>query len=82
MINFDDVINKSKTDHNTNWTYIPDTPYKILPIGGSGSRKRNKFLNLISHKPSINKICLYVKDSYEPKHQLSINKRKKSGKWE
>ena len=28
-------------NHNPNWPYIPDNPYKILVIGGSGSGKAN-----------------------------------------
>ena len=26
-------------NHNLNWPYISDKPYRILIIGGSGSRK-------------------------------------------
>ena len=37
MINFDDYVNEKKTEHNENWTYIPDHPYGILIIEGSGS---------------------------------------------
>ena len=33
MINFDDYVNKNKTEHN--WPYIPDHRYRILVIGGS-----------------------------------------------
>ena len=37
-------------------------------------------LNLIKHqKPDIDKICLYVKDLFESKHQMHINGRKKVG---
>ena len=28
-----------KANHNPNWTYIPNHPYRILIIGGSGSDK-------------------------------------------
>ena len=38
-------------DHNPNWPYIPDHLYRILIIGGSGSRKANVLLNLIKHYP-------------------------------
>ena len=40
MINFDEYTNENRTEHNNNWLYIPDHPYRILIIGGSGSRKR------------------------------------------
>ena len=45
MINFDDYANENKTQHNC--LYIPDHPFKILIIGGSGSGKTNAILNLI-----------------------------------
>ena len=34
-------------DHNLNWPYIPDHPYRILIIRGSGSGNTNVLLNLI-----------------------------------
>ena len=48
MINFDDYTNENKTEHNSNWPYIPDHPYRILIVGGSGSGKTNALLNLTS----------------------------------
>ena len=47
-----------------------DHPYRILIIGGSGSRKTNSLLNLINNQPDIDKIYLYTKDSYEVKYQF------------
>ena len=48
MINFDDYANKSKTKHNQEWPYIPDLPYRVLIIRGSGSGKTSALLNLIN----------------------------------
>ena len=79
MINFDDYVNENKTKHNKNWPYIPDHPYRILIIGGSGSGKTNVLLNLIENQPDIDKIYLYAKDSYETKYQYLINKRESAG---
>ena len=59
--------------------YIPDHPYRILIIGGSGSGKTNALLNLINNQPDIVKIYLYAKDPYEKKYQYLINKREKVG---
>ena len=42
MINFDDVTKENIKEHNTNWPLIPDHPYRILIIGGSGSGKTRK----------------------------------------
>ena len=79
MINFDDNTNENIIEHNSKWTYIPDHPYGILIIGGSGSGKANALLNLINNQADIDKICLYAKDLYEAKYQYLINKRKKVG---
>ena len=65
MCNFDDNANENKTIHDKNWPYIPDHPYRILIIGGSGSGKTNLILNLID----IDTIYLYAKDPYESKYQ-------------
>ena len=79
MINFGDYTNENKTMHNQNWPYIPDHPYRILIIGGSGSGKTNLLLNLIENQPDIDKIYLYAKDLYEAKYQYLINKREDVG---
>ena len=84
MINFDDYVNgiafnENKTEHNKNWPYIPDHPYRILIIEGSGSGKTNLLLNLIENQPDIDKLYLYVKDPYESKYQYLINKRESVG---
>ena len=79
MINFDDYANENKTEHNLKWPYIPDHPYRILIIGGSGSGKTNALLNLINTQPDIDKIYLYAKDPYESKYQFLINKRESTG---
>ena len=79
MINFDYVTKEDMKYHNPNWPEIPDHPYKILKIGGSGSGKKNALLNLINNEPDIDKIYLYAKDPYEAKYQLIINKRESTG---
>ena len=75
MINFDEYTNENKRKHNPNYAYIPDHPYTILIIGGSGSRKTNALLNLTNNQPNIDKIYLYAKDPYEDKYQFLIKKR-------
>ena len=79
MINFDDYVNENKTEHNKNWPYVPDNPYRILIIGGSGSGKTNVLLTLIENQPDIDKIYLYAKDSFEAKYQYLINILEKVG---
>ena len=79
MINFYDYTNENKIEHNSNWPYIPDHPYKILIAAGSGSGKTNALLNLINNQPDIDKIYLYAKDPYQGKYQYLIKKREKVG---
>ena len=79
MINFDNYSNENKREHNLKGPYIPDHPYRILIIGGSGSGKTNALLNLINDQPDTDKIYLYAKDPYEAKYQYLINKREKVG---
>ena len=75
MINFDNYANENKTKHNLKWSYIPDHPYRILIIGGSGSEKTNALLTLINNQPDIGKIYLCTKNPYGGKYQFLINKR-------
>ena len=79
MINFDDYAIENKTEHNPKWPYIPEHPYRMLIIGGSGSGKTNALLNLINNHPDIDKIYLYTKNPYETKYQFLINKRESTG---
>ena len=79
MINLDKYENENKRKHNSRWPYIPDHPYRILIIGGSGSGKTNALLNFINNEPDIDKIYLYCKDPYDAKHQFLINKRERTG---
>ena len=76
MINFDDYANENKTEHNSNWSYVPDYPYRILIVGGG---KTNVLLNPINNQPDIDKIYLYAKDPYEAKNQFLINKKESTG---
>ena len=68
MINFEYVTKENIKEHNRNWPEIPDHPYSISIIWGSGSEKTNSFFNLISQQPDIDKI--YFKDSYEAKNHF------------
>ena len=70
MINFDNYFNENKTEHNKNWPYIPNHPYRILITGGTRSGKTNALLNLIEKQPDTDKIYLYAKDPYEAKYQI------------
>ena len=72
-------MNTSQKEHNPRWPHIPDHPYRILIVGGSGSGKTNALLNLLSHQ-DVDKVFLYVKDPYEDKYQYLINKREEVGK--
>ena len=47
MKHYDESV---KISNYSNWTYIPDHPYRILIIGGSGSGKNSVLLYLIKHQ--------------------------------
>ena len=79
MFNLDDITNENNKEHNKKWPFIPDHPYRILIIGGSGSGKTNALLNLIKEQDDIDKIYLYAKDLSEPKYEFLIKKREDAG---
>ena len=64
MINFDDVTKENIKEHNLNQPKIPDHPYRILTVGGSGSGNQIP----TSHQADIDKIYLYAKDPYKAKY--------------
>ena len=78
MINVDNIVNKNNKEYNEKWPYIPDHPYIILIIGGSGSGKTNALINLI-YEQDIDKIYLYAKDLSKPKYEFLIKKRESPG---
>ena len=76
MINYYESV---EVNHKLNWSYIPNRPYRTLINGSPGSGKTNVLLNSIKHQRlDIGKIYLYVKDSFESKYQLLINRREKN----
>ena len=82
MFDLDVVTNENNAEHNSKWLYNPDHPYRLLIIGGSGSRKTNALLNLIREQDSdvlIDKIYLYAKELNEPNHELLIKKCEEAG---
>ena len=59
MFHLDDITDKNNKEQNEKWPCIPDHPYRILIIGGSGSGKTNPLLNLIKNKMILTKfICM------------------------
>ena len=54
--------------------YIPDHPYRILIIGGSGSGNTNALFNLKSQQDDIDKTDLYANDLSEAKYEFLIKK--------
>ena len=60
--------------------YESNRPYRILIIAGSGSEKTNVLLNLIQYQWTVSdKIYLFVKNPFESKYQLPVNRREKIG---
>ena len=68
MKNYDE---SAEINHNANWLYILDNPYRILIIGDAGLDKTNALLNLIKHQgPDVDKINFHIKDPFESKYPL------------
>ena len=72
MINFDDITNENKTEHNLNWPYVSDHSYRISTIGASGLGKTNTLLSLINNQSDIDKMYPNAKDPYEAKYQYLL----------
>ena len=58
MLSLDSIMKENNIKHTQKWPYIPDHPYRILIIGGSGWGKTNALLNLIKEQDDIDKIYL------------------------
>ena len=72
MINLDSITNENNKKRNEKWPYVPDHPYRILIIGGSGSGKINTLLNLINEQHDIDKIYLHARDLNKRKYKTLI----------
>ena len=79
MVNLDNIVNNKNEEHNEKWPHIPDHPYRIWIIGGSGSGKTNTLLNLINEQKDIDKIYLYAKDLSESKYEYLIKNQENVG---
>ena len=79
MINLYNIVNNNNEKHNEQWPYIPDHPYRILIIRGSGSGRTNTLLHLINEQKDIDKVYLYAKDLSEPKYEYLIRNRENVG---
>ena len=90
MINLDSIINEKNKEHNEKWLYLPDHRYIILIIGGSGSGKTNKLLNLIKEQDyhdvidNINDPNTFIEcsntidDIIENNHDYNPNRKRKT----
>ena len=79
MFNLDDIENENINYHNEKWSYIPNHPYRILIIGGSGLGETNALLNLIKEQYDFDQIYLHAKDLSEPKYEFLIKKHENAG---
>ena len=79
IINLYSITNENKKTKNEKWPFIPDHPYRIIIIGGSGSGKTNALISLINEQNDIDKIYFYARDLSEPKYEYLIKKREDAG---
>ena len=76
----DSITNESNKEYNEKGPFIPDHPYRILIIGGSGSGKTNALLNSMKEQDAIDKMFLYAKDLSEPKENIDDNNLRRQRK--
>ena len=79
MINSDIITKENNKRHNEKWPYIPNHPYRILIIGGSGSGKTNALINLVNEQNDTDKFYLYARDLSKPKYEYLIKRREDVG---
>ena len=79
MINLNSITNENNKEHNEKWPFIPDHPYRIIIIDGSGSGKTNALINLINEQNDLDKIYLYARDLSKPKYEYLIKKHEDAG---
>ena len=72
MIKFDNYTNENKTEHNSKSPYVPDHPYRISIIEGSGSWKTNALLNLINNQVILIKY-IYMQKIHMKKNISNFN---------
>lgn len=61
LINFDTLIQSDKDKTPKNHPLVPQHPFRLLMIGGSGSGKTNLLLNLITKYFYFDRIYVYAK---------------------
>ena len=79
MINLGSITNENNKEKNEKWPYIPDHPYRILIIDGSGWGKINALISLINEQHDIDKIYMYARDLSKPKYEYLVEKRENVG---
>ena len=79
MINLESITNENNKKHNELQPYIPDHPYIIIIIGGSGSGKTKTLINLINEQNDNYKIYLFARDLSETKYEYLLKKREDAG---
>ena len=60
MIKLDSITNENNKEHDGKWPFIPDHPYRILIMGGSGSGKNKALLNLIKKQDDIDQVWVFA----------------------
>ena len=59
MSNFEYIRKEDIKEHNPDWPEIPQHPYRILKVGGSGSGKTNALLKLIKMNQVLTKFIYF-----------------------
>ena len=71
FIDFSALI-KSRLEVDQNDELMPQHPFRMLVVGGSGSGKTNMVMNLIMSKLKYDRLYLYAKDLEEDKYNFLL----------
>lgn len=69
IINFDDVCNNDKKKKEKKCCFMPDSPFRMLMCGGSGSGKTNVLINMIVRYLDFDKLYVYTKHLDQDKYK-------------
>ena len=71
LIDFSSIL-KNDLNVDQNNELMPQHPFRMLVVGGSGSGKTNMVLNLIMRELKYDRLYLYAKDLEEPKYAFLL----------
>jgi len=73
IVNFDDICTDKNDRKKKKCIHMPNHPFRMLMIGGSGSGKTNILMNMIVRYLDFDKIFIYTKHLDQDKYKWLQN---------